>query len=668
MRSAALLLASVSLLAACGGEAPVATGDAKPDAPGFGGARGADMKIAAIEPKDEPVTVGRAGDDPADIARYILAGGASGVISPDGKLIALSWRITGAPQLWVVPVAGGQPKQLTFGNGITFFRWTPDSSAILYGADNNGDEQESYNLITADGIVEQEVLAAKDGAFRVFGGFMPDGQSLLFASPDRNGSDFDIYMASPEGPPKLVAEGHLGTYVRAVSPDGSTAIVTEGVGEDSDKLMLLDIQSRKLTTVAAPEVRANHADGGFAWSPDSKGFYFASNEGREFAALHYFDIATTSTDLLHEDAFDIQNVSLCGPNGKWLAWTTNEDGFYKLSIQDRATKKMLPAPALPEGVYGLACSLDSAKMSINVNGWATPGDVVILDLASGKTNTGFAGSLAGLDAKRLVKPVSVRMKARDGVELQGLLYLPDAASRKGAARPPVLFGVHGGPTGQSVASFSANSQYYVDRGIAVFQPNVRGSTGLGRTYATLDDQKLRLDSVRDLVDMLAFLKEDGRVDADRAAVAGGSYGGYMVNAVVGAYPDAFDTGISLFGVGNWVSALEIASPGLKASDKIEYGDIADPEWKTFYSENSPVNLADKIKVPMLYSHGMMDPRIDISETEVMVKTLRKNGVEAEFIRIPDEGHGWRKLKNRLFYARKETEFIEKHLLGPAPAK
>ena len=667
MRLAALLLASVSLLAACGGEAAKPAEDAK-GGPGYGGARGADMSIAAIEPKDEPLTVGRAGDDPSDIARYVLAGGAAGVISPDGKMIALNWRITGAPQLWVVPVEGGQPRQLTFGNGITFFRWTPDSKAILYGADNNGNEQESFNLITADGIVEQELLPAKEGAFRIFGEFMPDGQSLLFSSPDRNGSDFDIYMATPEGPPKMLVEGHLANSVESLSPDGSTAIVAEGVGEDSDKLMLLDVQNRKLTTIADPTPRANHTNGDFAWSPDSKGFYFASNEGREFAALSYYDIASKTTTVLHAANFDIQNVALCGPKGKWLAWTTNEDGFYRLSIQELATKKMIAAPPLPEGVYGVNCSLDSTKMSININGWSTPGDIVVLDLATGKTNTAFTGSLAGLDARRLVKPVSLRMKARDGVELQGLLYLPDAASLKGGTKPPVLFDVHGGPTGQSMANFDPNAQYYVDRGIAVFSPNVRGSTGFGRTYVTLDDQKKRLDSVRDLVDMLAFLKQDGRVDADRAAVAGGSYGGYMVNAVVGAYPDAFKAGICLFGVGNWVTALEIASPGLKASDKIEYGDIADPEWKAFYSENSPVNLADKIKVPMLYSHGMMDPRIDISETEVMVKTLRKNGVEAEFIRIPDEGHGWRKLKNRLFYSRKEAEFLEKHLLAPPAAK
>ncbi len=648
-----ILLAAAAALPALAGE------PAKPG--GYGGVGGADLSLQAVEPKDEAVAVGRAGDAPADIARYILATGATGAISPDGTKVALSWRITGAPQLWVVPVEGGQPRQLTFGNGITFFRWTPDSRAIVYGADNNGNEQESFNLITADGAVEQELLPAKDGAFRVFGDFVRDGRSLLFASPERNGSDFDIYLASPEGPPKLIVEGHLSTDVQSVSPDGSTAIVTEGVGEDSDKLMLLDVRRRKLTTIAAPDPRANHSSGNFAWTPDSKGFYFASNEGREFAALSFHDVATSATTVVQEAGFDIQNISLCGPGGKWLAWTTNEDGFHRLSIQERATKRMLATPALPEGVYRLQCSLESTKMSINVDGWATPGDVLVLDLATGKTTRAFSGSLAGLNLRRLVRPISVRMKARDGVQLQGLLYLPDASSVRGGGRPPVVFQVHGGPTGQSVARFDGAAQYYAGRGIAVFLPNVRGSTGFGRTFATLDDQRKRLDSVRDLADMMAFLRTDGRVDADRAAVMGSSYGGYMVNAVVSAYPTAFRAGVSAFGIGNWVTGLEVASPALKASDKIEYGDIADPEWKEFYAGISPVHSADRIRIPMLYAHGMMDPRIDISETEVMVKALRKNGIEATFIRIPDEGHGWRKLRNRLFYSRQETAFLERHL-------
>ena len=271
----------------------------------------------------------------------------------------------------------------------------------------------------------------------------------------------------------------------------------------------------------------------------------------------------------------------------------------------------------------------------------------------------FNSTSAGLDLGRFVRPESVTIPAQDGVDLQGLLYLPDASSRTDDALPPVLFIVHGGPTAQSMATFDPIVQYHVDRGIAVFEPNVRGSTGFGRTYVTLDDQEKRRDSVRDLIDMADYLRADGRVDMDRAAVAGGSYGGYMVNAVLALYPDTFAAGVSLFGVADWVTALQIASPALQASDRIEYGDIREQKWIDYYTENSPIRLADQIKVPVLFSHGVQDPRIDIYETEVMVKTLRANGIDAPYIRIEDEGHGWRKLSNRLFYYRAQAEFLEK---------
>jgi len=300
-------------------------------------------------------------------------------------------------------------------------------------------------------------------------------------------------------------------------------------------------------------------------------------------------------------------------------------------------------------------------MVVSTNGWRTPGDIHLWDLASGDVSQSFKSNLAGLDPDRLVRPESIHITASDGIQLQGLLYLPDMASRVGSGAPPVVFEVHGGPTGQSRATFDGASQYHIDRGVAVFKPNVRGSTGFGRTYTTLDDRTRRLDSVRDLVDMLEFFKVDGRVDAERAAVSGGSYGGYMVNAVLASYPGNFKVGVSRYGVADWITGLELASPALKASDRIEYGDINLPEWRSFYELNSPIRQADAINVPVLYSHGEMDPRIDIVETETMVRALRENGVEAPFIRIPDEGHGWRKLSNRLFYYRRQAEFLESQL-------
>ncbi|NBD96147.1 MAG: prolyl oligopeptidase family serine peptidase [Gammaproteobacteria bacterium] len=626
----------------------------------FGGQSGADLSIEAMEPTDEPVRLGMAGEAPANIARFLLARGAGGArLSPDGRTLAFSWSVTGEPQLWIMPAAGGQPSQLTFGSGLTFFRWMPDGERLIYGADNDGNEQAAYYAIAADRSREREILPAAAGGFRVFGDFAEG--DIVYASTERNQLDFDIWRADLDGRADLVFEGTFGYFARAVSPDGSKLMVTESVGEDSDNLHLLDLDSGELTTLSRPDPRANHSAAGFAWLPDGSGFYFASNREREFSALSVHDLASGKTRIVAAPEADIASLALCGRDNDHLAWTENHDGFHTLKIRDLSTGELVDLPELPEGVYGLNCADEADRLAVSINGWRTPGDIHLIDLESGRSQRVFAANLAGLDPDRLIRPESIRIEARDGVQLQGLLYLPDAESRAGGGPAPVVFDVHGGPTSQSQATWEPSMQYLLDHGIAVFQPNVRGSTGFGRTYVTLDDRERRLDSVRDLVDMLAHFQTDPRIDAERAAVRGGSYGGYMVNAVLTGYPDSFAAGVSVFGVSDWVAALEIASPGLKASDRIEFGDISEARWQAFYKEISPINKADRIRVPVLYAHGVMDPRVDIGETEVMVKALRANGIEAPFVRMPDEGHGWRKLGNQLFYFRREVEFLQEQL-------
>ena len=623
------------------------------------------MKLEAIVPTKEINSVGMAGDQPADISRYLLANGASGAqMSPDGDQVVYRSSITGTSQLWSIASGGGEPRQLTFGQGITFFRWLPNSSGLVYGADNNGNEQETYFTIDRYGATERTIFPAADGGFRVLGDIADDNKTFYFSSTERTGLHYDVYEASLEtGDARLIYEGRYGNFARALSPDNRYLVVTETVGEDSDYLYLLDLSSGTLSVVSQPESRANHGDGGFAWSSDSKTLYLTSNLDREFAAVMAYDVTTRRFASVAESAFDLSSVDLCGPEDRYLVWLENQNGFDVLRGRDLSSGEALGFPDIPDGVYTLSCSDQSDLVSVGISGWRTPGDIYLIELGSGVSRRLISSNLAGVPAESLVKPVSVTIPARDGVELQGLLYLPVSGGETSA--PPVIFEVHGGPTAQARANFDAVSQYHVARGVAVFKPNVRGSTGFGRTYVMLDDQRKRLDSVRDLVDMLAFFEGDRRVDASRAAVSGGSYGGYMVNAVLAAYPSAFKVGVSRYGVADWVTALEVASPALQASDLLEYGDIRESEWRDFYTVNSPIRQADNIRVPVLYSHGEMDPRIDIYETEVMVKTLRTNGVEAPYIKIPDEGHGWRKRSNRLFYYRRQADFIESHLLKRA---
>ncbi|MCK0098081.1 S9 family peptidase [Qipengyuania sp. S6317L1] len=654
-----ILLSTAAAFAMCGAPAFGQDGEET-----FGGAKGADLSIEAMEPDGSPVTLGRAGEYPADIARYLLANGpGSANLSPDGETIAFSWDVTGQPELWVMPASGGVPQQMTFQTGVNFPIWTPDGLALFYSADRDGNEQPGYFALSADGSTETEILPAKRGDFRSFGGFAADG-SFIYASTARGAGVFDIYRGQMDGSSQMIFQSELGHQARSISPDGKYAIVTETVGEDGDNLYLLNLESGAMTTVSKPAEgdRASHTLGGFEWRPDSEGFGFSTNSGREYGALSIYDIESGDIETIAATDADIENLEVCGKeDGQLVIYTENRDGFDTLRIRNGSDGSDRTVPTLPEGKYSLDCEGDvDPKLLVRVNGWQTPGELWMVDPVEGTGEKIFAANLAGLDPERLIRPQVVRYKARDGVELQGLLYLPEGAEQ-GENAPPVVFSVHGGPSGQSQASFDPVAQYHAARGVAVFESNVRGSTGLGRTYATLDDRENRLDSVRDLVDLKNALANDGLIDAERAAVMGGSYGGYMVNAVLAEYPGEFVAGVSLFGVADWITALEVASPSLKASDRIEYGDITEERWREFYKVNSPIRKADQITVPVLYSHGVQDPRIDIYETEVMVKTLRANGVDAPFVRIPDEGHSWRKLSNQLFYFRKQAEFLEEQL-------
>ncbi|RHW74627.1 prolyl oligopeptidase family serine peptidase [Colwellia sp. RSH04] len=623
-----------------------------------GGSAGYDSSLRAIEPKNITFNAGLAGSSSPQIGRLIVAksqGVSLTSISPDGEYIAYVSTVTGKQQIWLQSVSGGQSKQLTFGNGVTgYFYWAPNGHQILYSSDNNGNEQESYFLLDVDAFSEREVLPAVAGGFRVFGGFV-NQHTIIYASTERNKLDFDLYTTDLlSGSTNMVFEGRMGLSIRSVSPDGKWALMIERVGADSDNLYLFDISKKKLTTLSKPKRRANHSSGGFAWTRDSKGFYFSTNLGQEYRNLAFYDLKLGKR-WVSKSNNEMEEVALCN-NDEYLIWTNNVDGYSNIQIKSLNDKAAVFAPEFPKGVKRLDCSTNGEKIVITTNGWNDPGSIYSWNFSS-KIKPVFKASLAGVSESLLVAPKSIRMKARDGVILQGLLYLPHDT----LSAPPAVFSVHGGPTEQSRPYFDPMTQYLVNQGIAVFKPNVRGSTGFGHTYVTLDDRKKRLHSIRDLIDMHTYLAKEGFIDPDNVAIKGGSYGGYAVNAALANFPGYFTAGVSRFGVADWVNALQVASPSLKAADVIEYGDISDTDWLAYYQQYSPIRQAENINVPVLYSHGVMDPRVDISETEIMVKTLRKNGIKAPFIRMLNEGHGWRKLENQMFYAQQEAAFLKQVL-------
>jgi dipeptidyl aminopeptidase/acylaminoacyl peptidase len=629
----------------------------------------ADWPFPQDIPQPAQAAPGLAGDLPVDIVRFLLTRGAgSPQLSPDGESVVFTSNVTGLAQLWLVSARGGWPRQLTFGPAVTLHRWLPDGSGLMYAADRQGDEREAYWFLSADGTRERPILDF-DGAFRVFGSFDDDGSRLVYSSTLRNGIDFDIHVADvATGESRLVHEGRFGYLADAWQPGGSLVLVRETRGEDGNDLHLLDIDSGELQTLFAPPEHAYFGD--FAWRPDGSGFYLITNYEREFQAVAHYSLASGELEILEQvEGQDIDGLAL-SPDGRDLVWTVNDGGWSRLEGRDLSTGRPLAVPELPRGVYSIGFAGASSVLSISVSGPDEPGAVWTWNLETEQLAEAAPSELAGIPREILVSPETVSFRARDDVELHGLLYLPTPA---GENPPPLLMLVHGGPTAQARPDFSAVTQYLVGRGIAVLDFNFRGSTGYGKTFTRLDNQRLRPDAVRDLIDALDFLRADGRVNADRAAVMGGSYGGYLVNDVLGRYPEAFAAGVSFVGVSDWVRALEEASPALQASDRIEYGDIHDVQMREFFRELSPLTRVDRIIAPMLFQHGANDPRDPVGESDRMVLALRERGLEVEYLRHPDEGHSVRRLENRIDMYRRVAAFLEKHLVdgpdsgGPAAA-
>jgi dipeptidyl aminopeptidase/acylaminoacyl peptidase len=614
-------------------------------------------------PSPVPGDIGLAGDFRPDIARFLNVRSVGDFHpSPDGSRLAYVTGTSGQPQLWVVPVSGGAPDQLTYGeSGVTFHQWSPTGRWVIYGTDRSGNEREGFYLISPDGSRETELLAPSE-AFRMFGGWSPDGRRITFASTERNGIDFDIYVMDVgvdgrPSAPRLALQGKGGLYPVSWRPNGGAIVLSQTRGEADNDVFLLHTESGKLDTLWRPADPSSYQD--FAWTPDSRGFYLVSNQNRDRTGLAHYDAKTRRWSWLATPAAEVEDAGL-SRDGRYLAWVVNHNGYSTLHLRNLVTRRVVGlTPELPRGVYQVSWADEAPILMVRVMGPQIAGDVWAVQARSGRAIRVTRSATAGLDPRRFAVPTAAAFESWDGETIYGLLYLPERSPAGG--RPPVLLGVHGGPTFQARPTYNAAYQYLLSRGIAVLDLNFRGSTGYGKRFTRLDNQRLRPNAVRDMAAALDWLGSRGQVDTSRAAVMGGSYGGYMTFAAMTQLAGRFKAGVGFVGVSNWVTALEGASPALKASDRFEYGNIDDPNDRAFFVELSPLTHVRNVRNPLMVLHGANDPRDPVTEADQLVAAIRQNGGEVEYLRFPDEGHGIRKLSNRIIAYRRIARFLERTL-------
>ena len=588
-----------------------------------------------------------------DVGRFLSVQSArNGQLSYSGEQMAFISNASGYPQIWVTNLDSSWPVQITFGEPITFFEWTPDNR-LVYGVDRSGNEREGFYLISPDGLYEEELLAPSD-AFRSFGGFSPNMGTLAYASTERDGISFDVHLFDLETKTdSRVFDGRMGLYVDSFSPDASSAVLTESSGEDANILFLFDVANRTTTPLFPDGLDRSRFDN-IRWLADGSGFYLVTDFGREFAGIALYDVESGELSWEHQVDRDVDQL-IFSEASETLAWTENHGGFSTLVVS-RAGSLIEEVSNLPSGVYGIRIAELTGEIAVSISGPQVSGDIWLVDQEN-EVSRLTQSATAGLDMNSMIVPEHVSFTARDGVELYGQIYLPKEVN----GDVPFLINVHGGPTAQGRPYFDAPFQYLLSRGIGIFDLNFRGSTGYGKSFARLNDGRLRENELYDLEDAANYLRQERGFSVSRVGITGGSYGGYLTMAAMSRLPGVFDVGVAQVGVSDWITALEGASPALQASDRIEYGDINSESDREFFRSISPVAYSDQVQAPIMLQHGANDPRDPPTESDHYACAVRAVGGEVEYVRFPDEGHGIRKQINRVTFYTRMTQFLKTHL-------
>lgn len=575
---------------------------------------------------------------------------------PGGGMM-ISTRFGQMSQFHTVEEPGAARQQVTFYNEpVSSGKFAPSGSALhgfVYKRDVGGSED--YQLFFQDSDTGKTRMLT-DGQFRNESPvWSHSGDKIAFRSNRRDGKTWDIYFANPskEGAISLAYQTQTGGYMSPVafSKDDSKLLISNRVSSIDAHLKVLDLTTGQATTVSIGK-GAGATSGTFGADGDS--LYLISNRLTDKRILYKYTISTGLSENLSGDIrWEVSSVEV-SKNGKHYAFTVNEDGFSKLHIRKTADNAMVKGPKLPAGTIG-AMSFNEAGnvLAFSLDRATSPRDVYAYNLTSGKLVRWTSSEVGGLNTANFPEPELVRFPSFDGLEIPALVMKP-----KGEGPHPVIIRIHGGPASQARPGWSSTYQYWVNElGVTVIQPNVRGSSGYGKAYLSMDDTYKREDSVKDISALLDWIATQPDLDENRIIVYGKSYGGYMVLASMVHYSDRLLGCIDVVGMSNLVTFLEKTRAYRRHHRRFEYGNETDPEMRAHLEAISPNNHVDKITKPMFIIHGYNDPRNHYSDAEQMFASLKANGVPAWFLMAMDEGHGFRKKSNIDFQAAAMSMFI-----------
>ena len=577
--------------------------------------------------------------------------------SPDSRQISYVHDGSGQFNLWSSPVEGGYPRQLTTREeeAVRHHRWT--SSGIVLELDHLGAEQWQVNILPEDGVGWPRAVTDRDDVQYQIGPVADDGRRMLFSGNQERPTDVSLYLLDiQEGKPRLLLDREKQLlYPFAWHPDGRRAAIVDLLGNTDQHAYLFDVEGGELRDLTPHDGEELNLPVGF--SADGRSLYSITDRGAEHNFLESIDVATGARNPLIEAEWDIEHADLSADRRR-LGYTINEDGYSRFHLRDLETGRELPFPSMPKGVCSqYAISPDGTLVAALIGTGTRVFDVYVADVDAGVVVRVTENFLGGIPESELVEPELVHFNTFDGKQVPAWLYRPPGA----AGSLPVLLSVHGGPEVQEhthVTRSSSFYQYLLSRGIAVLAPNIRGSTGYGKSYQRLIHRDWGGDELKDIEHAAIWLREQAWADRERIAVYGASFGGFATLSAMTRLPDYWRCGIDLVGPSNLVTFAKAVPPHWRATMKDWVGD---PEEDfEFLMSRSPITYVERMKAPLLVLQGANDPRVVKPESDQMVEKLRSLGREVEYHVFEDEGHDFSKRANQLKAYRLIATFLFKH--------
>jgi len=583
---------------------------------------------------------------------------------PQKRELLITTRFGNTAQVHLVRTPGGNRKQLTFfPDRVGNAKFQPEGGAyFVFSKDAGGNEfSQNYRF----DLASDDVTLLTDGVSQnSLGRWSHGGDRMAYHSTRRTGRDNDIYVIRPDDPGTDRRIGECsggGWHVIDWAPGDESLLVGEYVSVAESYLWRMDVATGE-KMLLTPKTGTPVSYGAARFAPDGLSLYVTTDRDSEFQRLARLDLQTGEHHFLTAHIpWDVEEFDL-SPDGRTLAFVTNEDGAGVLRLLDTATGQEMFVPPLPLGLAGnLRWHPRGGLLAFDLMGARAPSDVYTLDLETDTVTRWTESETGGLPTDNFALPELVRWPSFDNLIISGFLYRPPA---KFTGPRPVMIVIHGGPESQFRPVYLGRSNYYLNElGVALLYPNVRGSSGYGKTFLSLDNGVKREDSYRDISSLLDWIAAQPGLDARRIMVTGGSYGGHMTLALAVRENARIRCSLDIVGMSNLVTFLENTEAYRQDLRRAEYGDERDPEMRAFLERIAPLHHAGEITKPLFIVQGKNDPRVPYTEALQMVATVRANNTPVWFLMADDEGHGFAKKSNADFQFYATLAFVQQFLVN-----